>query len=83
MADNSFIYDANEVMRIIGKQPSCSLIGSEFFEAYNAHKAAGSNDNDLFSIAIDFYLLGICCGKRLERAEKQHKEYRPITEKAH
>jgi len=75
------LYDANEVMRIIGKQPSCEYIGSEFDAVLDAHRAAGTNDNDMFSIAIDFYLLGIVCGKRLERAEKQRRSYRPITEK--
>ena len=81
MTGHRFLYDANEVMHIIGKQPSCDYIGSEFDAVLDAHRAAGIEDNDMFSVAIDFYLLGIICGKRMERAEKQHREYRPITEK--
>lgn len=76
-----FLYNANEVMRIIGKQPSCEYIGSEFDAVLDAHRAAGNEDNDMFSVAIDFYLLGIMCGKRMERAEKQGRSYRPLTEK--
>jgi hypothetical protein len=44
------LYDANEVMRIIGKQPSCEYIGSEFDAVLDAHRAAGTNDNDMFNL---------------------------------
>lgn len=79
------IYDANETMRILGQQCSCQYIGggavgyNDFNAVIEAHKAAAKADNDLFSIGLDFFMLGFIYGKRAERAAKQHKELQPLT----
>ena len=78
MANNDFLYDANEVMRIIGKQCCCEYINSDFMAVLDAHNSASCKDNTMFAVAIDFYLLGLISGKRRERAEKNRKEYKPI-----
>lgn len=78
--DQISIYDTNEVMRIIGRQPSCDYLDSDFDAVMNAHMAAGDADNGTLNVAIDFYLLGIICGKRLERAEKNRRAYEPLAQ---
>lgn len=78
MTENNFLYDANEVMSIIGKQSCCRHLNSDFYAVLDAHRAANCSDNTMFGVAIDFYLLGLISGKRLERAEKAHREYKPI-----
>ena len=68
------IYDVNETMRMIGKQDTLEYLTDEFKEVLAAHR---SKDDDFtsfdayaFDWAIDFYLLGIITGKRLERSRK-------------
>lgn len=87
MAINTYttIYDTNETMRILGQQSSCKYIGggaigyNDFKAVIEAHRAADSRNNDIFSIGIDFFMLGLIYGKKAERAEKQRKELKPLT----
>lgn len=74
--DFNSIYDKNKVMKIIGYQSCCEYVDDNFRAVLDAHRE--SNNTNLFNVALDFYLLGIVCGKRAERAKKQRKEYRPI-----
>lgn len=80
------IYNStNEIMRIVGKQCGCSFINDDFIAALNAHKDFYNLEmsaDKLFSIALNFYILGVCCGKRLDRAERAHREYKTLTEHA-
>ena len=78
MAEYKSIYQTNEVMRLIGKQNDFRLLNRDFYAALDAHRAAGNEDKQLFNVALHFFLLGIICGKRQERAAKGHKEYKPI-----
>lgn len=82
MAKEKTIYDANAVMSMIGKQNDFRLINNDFYAALNAHRAAGNRDKDLFTVALHFYLFGIICGKKLERAKRGHKDYEPILREA-
>ena len=72
------IYRYNDIMRVIGYQNSCSYIDADFNAVLEAHKAAGKRDNDTFSVAIDFFLLGLICGRRRERADRNRREYKPL-----
>lgn len=74
------IYQFNDIMRVIGHQNSCSFIDDDFMAVLEAHKAAGesSNDNDMFSVALDFFFIGIICGRRRERADRNHRQYMPL-----
>lgn len=72
------IYQYNDIMRVIGHQSCCSCIDEDFMAVLEAHKAAGTNDNDLFSIALDFFFIGVICGRRRERADRNRKQYKPL-----
>lgn len=71
------IYKANETMRIIGNQSICEYIDEgrpahdDFRAVLEAHRQAESNN--LFSVGMDFFMLGVMYGKKAERANKQHK----------
>ena len=79
----SNFYNTNKVMQLIGQQRPLDYMGADFGAALEAHlNATDPMDNELSLIAVDFYLLGIITGKRLERAAKNGREYAPITETA-
>ena len=72
------IYQFNDIMRVIGHQNSCSFIDDDFMAVLEAHKAAGESSNDLFSVALDFFYIGIICGRRRERADRNRRQYMPL-----
>lgn len=74
------IYDSNYIMGLVGKQIAGKYISDDFLEALKAHREIAAQ-LDLTTVAINFYDLGVISGKRLERAEKSHKEYISFTEK--
>jgi hypothetical protein len=80
--DDFFLYDANEVMQLIGKQYIVRHLDANFYEVMAAHKAAPDCDNELMDIAIDFYMLGIIKGKRVERERKSRAHNLPVKKKA-
>ena len=83
MAITTIYENTNEIMRILGQQQICGLLNDDFDAVLDAHKVYNGISIEsigaLFDIAIDFYSLGVVTGKRLERAEKSHREYTPIV----
>ena len=85
MAKDYNIYEANETMRILGKQQIAEYIGDDaaacedFVAVMDAHSLAPAKGNDLFSVGIDFFMLGMIYGRRAERAKRQGKELKPLT----
>lgn len=68
------IYDENETMRLIGQQTSLLYIGEggvatdDFLNVIEAEK---KHRQGLYSVAVDFFILGLIYGKRTERQRRK------------
>ena len=68
------IYDENETMKLLGQQFSLFYIGEGGIatdDFMNVIKAEKKHRQDLFSVAVDFFLLGLIYGKREERRRRK------------
>lgn len=68
------IYQANDTMRILGKQ-TAGEITPECFERIKDVKRAHMKiiqDFDINWMLIDVFILGVMRGKQIERARKRH-----------
>lgn len=84
--DRPFLYDYNETMKLLGKQTYSWLIApnykynKEFEDIINAHfncdkygSLAKSIRSILYDFILDFFVLGVIVGTRIEREKKQEK----------
>lgn len=76
------IYDANEVMRIIGKQPCSAYITEDFLTILKEHCKLAAQ-LEVTDVALNFYVLGVLTGKRLDRAKKHHRDFATFMQQAH
>lgn len=69
------LYDANETMKLLGKQFYYQILNDERKDAFNdmmnAHRTEGRIH--YFDLAMDAFMLGYIYGKRVERARKRRK----------
>ncbi len=66
------IYHVNRTMRTLGKQAfTRDMLNEDFINVLTAHQSL--EEDTTFHIGIDFFMLGIMYGKRLERAKKRKK----------
>lgn len=81
--NDTFIYDTNETMHIIGKQHPLLFIGpgtaagKDFRAALDTYKQ--QEEIDLFNMALDFFMLGVIYGKKADRATRNRKEMQPLN----
>ena len=73
------IYNASEALRIVGHQEGAEMLTKGFISTLSIHRRLYGDSEGLFEAAFNFYVLGVVTGKRLERAEKQRKEFEPFS----
>lgn len=73
------IYNANRALTIVGHQECATYLTEDFITTLEAHRRLYGDTEALFEAALNFFVLGVVTGKRLERAEKQHREFIPFT----
>lgn len=76
------IYESNQTMTILGYQYPQNIIGDggiareDFINVIKAHAEKGTND--IYDLAIDFFMLGYLYGKRVERHKGNLAEVKPL-----
>lgn len=87
MAD--FIYNKNDVMQMIGRQRAAEYMGGgeiankDFMKVVEAHRTAKNpSENEIYTIGMDFFALGMIYGRKEERAKRNHKPIEPISKEA-
>lgn len=72
-----FLYNANETMKMLGKQYPLGLLckggiaAEDFGNVLDAHMRNGTYS--MFEIGIDIFMLGYIYGKRAERKKKKNE----------
>lgn len=78
-------YDKNDTMRIIGYQYPLSFLdvgmpAREDFDAlYYSQMIYASKYDTAITRAMEFFLLGVMYGKKIERAKRNHKELKRLN----
>lgn len=73
------IYNANKALSIVGHQECAAYLTEDFINTLEVHRRLYGDTEALFEAALNFFVLGVVSGKRLERAEKGHREFIPFT----
>lgn len=73
-----FLYNANETMKMLGKQYPLGLLGKggiaaeDFGNVLDAHEKKGMYS--LFDLGMDAFMLGFIYGKRAERQKRKESK---------